>query len=165
MQNCSVAVPGRRDQWENEANPKALLIRSTLWTSHRSSTSSSACRKSRGRRCHRASRSAQCSVADLREVQVSGRMGRNVLALVGRQASVPWARGDLAGCQTNTASDLRPVATAAGGTSTLLVPCVRCAESSTLISSGPCSLDIDFFMYGPTIFRWITKPHPSPHKR
>ena len=113
MQNCSVAVPGRRDQWENEANPKALLIRSTLWTSHRSSTSSSVCRKSRGRRCHRASRSAQCSVADLREVQVSGRMGRNVLALVGRQASVPWARGDLAGCQTNTASDLRPVATAA----------------------------------------------------
>ena len=125
MQNCSVAVPGRRDQWENEANPKALLIRSTLWASHRSSTSSSACRKSRGRRCHRASRSAQCSVADLGEVQVSGRMGRNVLALVGRQASVPRARGDLAGCQTNTASDLRPVATAAPPALYSFLACAR----------------------------------------
>ena len=25
MQNCSVAVPGRRDQWESEDNPKHSL--------------------------------------------------------------------------------------------------------------------------------------------
>ena len=125
MQNCSVAVPGRRDQCENEDNPKALFIRSTLWTSHRSSRSSSACRKSRGRRCHRASRSAQCSVADLGEVQVSGRMGRNVLALVGSQQQGKCALGAWGPCRLPDEHRERPSPCRhRSGTSTLLVPCV-----------------------------------------
>ena len=60
-----------REQCENvdhlggKMPPRMRLALSTSWDSHRSSRSSSACRKSRGQRCRRASRSAQCSVADL----------------------------------------------------------------------------------------------------
>ena len=59
-----------REQGENvdlgaESPPWTRLALSTSRDSHRSSRSSSACRKSRGQRCRRASRSAQCSVADL----------------------------------------------------------------------------------------------------
>ena len=59
-----------REQCENvdlgaKSPPWTRLALSTSRDSHRSSRSSSACRKSRGQRCRRASRSAQCSVADL----------------------------------------------------------------------------------------------------
>ena len=92
-----------RERCENE-HQMPPCMRLASWTSgdsHRSSRSSSACRKSRGQRCRRASRSAQCSVADLGgwvlRVQVGWNVATSEVGRIGRQGKC--AGGALGPCR------------------------------------------------------------------